>query len=152
MAQEMQLQFMKSNLKDWFEDIKQAYTNGIKLIKISALGQKFIRIVQIADTQLKVLRTSISSSINMKGGRVIELADIQAVTLGKGEPSKEFATLAALAKTTSDVNDPSATLCAVVSLPKEITLSLLFLEEERRNAFVFYLRLVTHSAYSVLEN
>ncbi|KAF8820850.1 hypothetical protein IE077_002736, partial [Cardiosporidium cionae] len=142
---EMQLQFMKSNLKDWFEDIKQAYTNGIKLIKINALGQKFIRIVHIVGTQLRVSRTSVSTSTRIKTDREVETAEIEEVILGKGSPSKEFAALIALAKTQSDMNDPSPTLCAVVTLPKERTLSLVFLEEERRNAFVFYLRIIART-------
>lgn len=35
------------NLFAWFTDVRKAYETGVKLVKVNALGYKFIRIVQV---------------------------------------------------------------------------------------------------------
>lgn len=45
----MQKEFIGNNLLAWLKDIKKAYETGVKLVKVNALGYKFIRILTVKD-------------------------------------------------------------------------------------------------------
>ncbi|CBZ49905.1 conserved hypothetical protein [Neospora caninum Liverpool] len=141
---DMQKEFIGNNLTAWIKDIKKAYESGVKLVKVNALGYKFIRIVTLKDMVLSIRQPHTQSKVKLE--RQVAITEVINVQLGRD--SKEFRALDQLVdegKEPADTN-PTATLCAVVDLPKNRSLSLVFLEEDQRNGFVFYLRVLLKKA------
>ncbi|KYF41252.1 hypothetical protein TGARI_209600 [Toxoplasma gondii ARI] len=141
---DMQKEFIGNNLTAWLKDIRKAYETGVKLVKVNALGYKFIRIVTLKEMVLSIRQPHTHSKVKVERQAVI--TEIVAVKLGRD--SKEFRALDQLVdegKEAADTNPP-ATLCAVVDLPQNRSLSLVFLEEDQRNGFVFYLRVLLKKA------
>ncbi|KAL8432402.1 hypothetical protein ACSSS7_004652 [Eimeria intestinalis] len=128
----MQREFVGNNLFHWFKEIQKAYESGVKLIKVNRMGYKFIRIVTIKDMA--------------KVDRQVTLNSIISVSLGKD--SKEFAALEELVRShkESEEFNPKGIVCCVVTLPKNRSLSLVFLDEDNRNGFVFFLRVLIKKA------
>lgn len=140
----LQKEFMGNNLEQWYADIAAAYSSGVKVVKVNALGYKFIRTVKVRDLYLCITQPHTKSSVNTD--RRVSLFEIRSVDLGKD--SKEFGALKEYVKKRieDDFTDPQATQCAVVRLPGNRCLSLVFLEEEQRNGFVFFLRVAIKRA------
>ncbi|PHJ24731.1 hypothetical protein CSUI_001430 [Cystoisospora suis] len=141
---DMQKEFIGNNLLAWQKDIKKAYETGVKLVKVNALGYKFIRILTVKDMVLSIRQPHTQSKVKVE--RQVAITEIDTVSLGR--ESKEFRALDKLVadgKERADTNPP-ATLCAVVTLPKNRSLSLVFLEEDQRNGFVYFLRIMCKKA------
>ncbi|KAL8453911.1 hypothetical protein Emed_000622 [Eimeria media] len=140
----MQREFVGNNLFHWFKEIQKAYESGVKLIKVNRMGYKFIRIVTIKDMSLTIRQPHTQSQA--KVDRQVTLNSIISVALGK--ESKEFAALEELVKShkESEEFNPKGTVCCVVTLPKNRSLSLVFLDEDNRNGFVFFLRVLIKKA------
>ncbi|PFH31882.1 hypothetical protein BESB_023740 [Besnoitia besnoiti] len=147
---DMQREFIGNNLTAWLQDIRKAYESGVKLVKVNALGLKFIRILTIKDMVLSIRQPHTQSKVKVE--RQVAITEIISVKLGRD--SKEFRALDKLVedkKEPADTNPP-ATLCAVVDLPKNRSLSLVFLEEDQRNGFVFFLRVLQKKARRAAED
>ncbi|KAL8430162.1 hypothetical protein Efla_001826 [Eimeria flavescens] len=140
----MQREFVGNNLFQWFKEIQKAYESGVKLIKVNRMGYKFIRIVTIRDMVLSIRQPHTHSQA--KVDRQVTLNSILSVTLGKD--SKEFTALEELVKAQKESEEfnPKGTVCCVVTLPKNRSLSLVFLDEDNRNGFVFFLRVLIKKA------
>ncbi|KAL8271811.1 hypothetical protein Esti_004201 [Eimeria stiedai] len=140
----MQREFVGNNLSYWFKEIQKAYETGVKLIKVNRMGYKFIRIVTIKDMALTIRQPHTQSQA--KVDRQVTLNSIISVSLGKD--SKEFAALEELVKSHKEPGEfnPKGTVCCVVTLPKNRSLSLVFLDEDNRNGFVFFLRVLIKKA------
>ncbi|KYK69887.1 hypothetical protein TGPRC2_311890 [Toxoplasma gondii TgCatPRC2] len=141
---DMQREFLANNMVQWMESMEAAYTHGVILMKINCLGVAFIRNVTIKDCLLTIaqptnwLQTSISP-------RRVALTSIESVALGRN--SREFEAMEQrIYDGQLDETLPSPNLCSVVHLPADRTLSLVFVDEEHRNGFVFFLRVMVKRA------
>lgn len=145
----MQREFVGNNLFQWFKEIQKAYESGVKLIKVNRMGYKFIRIVTVKDMLLTISQPHTHSMA--KVDRQVALYTIVAVSLGK--ESKEFAALEELvqAKKESCEFNPKGTVCCVISLSKNRSLSLVFLDEDNRNGFVFFMRVLIKKAKAAIQ-
>lgn len=124
----MQREFVGNNLFQWFKDIQKAYETGVKLVKVNRMGYKFIRIVSVKDMLLTIHQPHTHSQA--KVDRQVALHSIVSVSLGKD--SKEFAALEELVETKKEAPEfnPRGVVCCVISLPKNRSLSLVFLDED----------------------
>ncbi|PFH34148.1 hypothetical protein BESB_073000 [Besnoitia besnoiti] len=140
----MQREFINRNLFAWFTDVRHAYETGVKLVKVNALGHKFIRIVEVKDFLLSIKQPHTLSTVKID--RQVAVTSIVAVRLGK--ESRQFSAMKSLIEQglSAAVSSPAPTQCAVVELPGNRTLSLIFLDEENRNGFVFFLRVMIKKA------
>lgn len=140
----LQTEFLGNNLHEWYNNISATYTTGVKLVKVNAMGKKFIRLVRIKDLNLYITQAHSNSIANVD--RCVSILNIVKVAIGI--ESKEFT---ALAKRIEDGIEPpehmpQSTLCAVVLLPDNRSVSLIFLKEDQRNGFVFYMRVLIRRA------
>ncbi|XP_026194355.1 uncharacterized protein LOC34622271 [Cyclospora cayetanensis] len=121
----MQREFVGNNLFQWFKEIQKAYESGVKLVKVNRMGYKFIRIVTIKDMLLAIHQPYTQSQV--KVDRQVALHSIVSVHLGK--ESKEFDAIEELVKSNQEAAEfnPKGTVCCVVRLPKNRSLSLVFL-------------------------
>lgn len=140
----LQKEFMGNNLYDWYQNIEAAYKNGVKLVKVNAMGRKFIRVVRVHALELHVTQPHTKSTA--KVDRVVSVLNIEKVCVGG--ITKEFQALHNLIEQGIEPPEflPPATLCASVFLRNNRSLSLVFLEEEHRNGFVFFLRVLLKRA------
>lgn len=145
----MQREFVGNNLFQWFKEIQKAYESGVKLIKVNRMGYKFIRIVAVRDMVLTIRQPTTQSQA--KVDRQVALHSIISVTLGKD--SKEFAALEDLVKSKKESEEfnPKGVVCCVVTLPKNRSLSLVFLDEDNRNGFVFFIRVLIKKAKAAVQ-
>ncbi|KEP63529.1 UNVERIFIED_CONTAM: hypothetical protein HHA_311890 [Hammondia hammondi] len=141
---DMQREFLANNMVQWMESMEAAYRHGVILMKINCLGVAFIRNVTIKDCLLTIaqptnwLQTSITP-------RRVALTSIESVSLGRN--SREFEAMEQrIYDGQLDETLPSPKLCSVVHLPADRTLSLVFVDEEHRNGFVFFLRVMIKRA------
>ncbi|KAL8445973.1 hypothetical protein Emag_004938 [Eimeria magna] len=79
--------------------------------------------------------------------------DDEDLKIALGKESKEFAALEELVKShkESEEFNPKGTVCCVVTLPKNRSLSLVFLDEDNRNGFVFFLRVLIKKAKAAVQ-
>ncbi|KAJ1606680.1 hypothetical protein OJ252_3091 [Cryptosporidium canis] len=127
----LQREFMLQNLTEWYREIVKQYKEGIKLIKVSKSGKKFIRIVKLTDSGFFEI-----SSVTSKSDRMVHLTDIKNIELGIDAP--EFKEC----KKANPKNPPVPGLSCVINLPDKKTLCLMFNDEEARNSFVFMIRVL----------
>ncbi|OEH74372.1 hypothetical protein cyc_06009 [Cyclospora cayetanensis] len=130
-------------------EIQKAYESGVKLVKVNRMGYKFIRIVTIKDMLLAIHQPYTQSQV--KVDRQVALHSIVSVHLGK--ESKEFDAIEELVKSNQEAAEfnPKGTVCCVVRLPKNRSLSLVFLDEDNRNGFVFFIRVLIKKARAALQ-
>lgn len=145
----MQREFVGNNLFQWFKEIQKAYETGVKLVKVNRMGYKFIRIVSIKDMLLTIHQPHTHSQAKLD--RQVALHSIVSVSLGK--ESKEFAALEELVESKKEAPEfnPKGTVCCVISLPKNRSLSLVFLDEDNRNGFVFFIRVLIKKAKAAVQ-
>lgn len=136
----LQREFMGNNLHEWYRNIEQAYSDGVKLVKVNAMGKKFVRAVSIKNGELTVSQPHSRSKANLC--RQISLLDVERVEVGQN--SREFQVLQSLVDSGAEPAEalPSATLCACIHLTNGRCISFIFLEEQQRNALVFFLRVM----------
>ncbi|PHJ14677.1 hypothetical protein CSUI_011513 [Cystoisospora suis] len=119
---DMQKEFIGNNLLAWLKDIRKAYETGVKLVKVNALGYKFIRILTIKDMVLSIRQPHTHSKVKVE--RQVAITEIVSVQLGR--ESKEFH---ALDKLVTDGKEQADTK-----------------EEDQRNGFVYFLRIMCKKA------
>ncbi|KAH7646923.1 hypothetical protein FG379_002614 [Cryptosporidium bovis] len=127
----LQREFMLQNLTEWYREVVKQYKEGIKLIKVSKSGKKFIRIVKLTDSGFFEI-----SSVASNSDRKVHLTDIKEIALGTDAP--EFNEC----KKINKKNPPIPGLSCVLHLPDKKTLCLMFNDEEARNSFVFMIRVL----------
>ncbi|KAH8739555.1 hypothetical protein FG386_001112 [Cryptosporidium ryanae] len=127
----LQREFMLQNLTEWYREIVKQYKEGIKLIKVSKSGKKFIRIVKLTDSGFFEI-----SSVASNSDRKVHLTDINEIALGIDAP--EFNEC----KRVNKKNPPIPGVSCVLHLPDKKTLCLMFNDEEARNSFVFMIRVL----------
>eukprot|EP00070_Physeter_catodon_P036925 XP_028343819.1 uncharacterized protein LOC114485966 [Physeter catodon] len=86
---DMQKEFVSNNLIAWMKDIRKAYESGVKLVKVNALGYKFIRILTIKDMVLSIRQPHTQSKAKVE--RQVAITEIVNVRLGRD--SKQFEAL-----------------------------------------------------------
>ncbi|PFH34166.1 hypothetical protein BESB_073180 [Besnoitia besnoiti] len=142
---DMQREFVGNNLLSWMASMEAGYAHGVILVKVNALGVGFIRNVTIKDFRMTISQPHnfLNKSINP---RTAALTSIESVQLGRA--SREFQAMEKRVKDGLEAkeNFPSPKLCTVVHLPAGRTLSLVFVQEEQRNGFVFFLRVLLQKA------
>ncbi|CBZ55141.1 conserved hypothetical protein [Neospora caninum Liverpool] len=141
---DMQREFLGNNMIQWMNSMEAGYRHGMILVKINCLGVAFIRNVIIKDCLLIIAQPNnwLHTAINP---RKVALTSVESVSLGRN--SREFQAMEKrIQDGTLDEKLPSPKFCAVVHLPSYRTLSLVFVDEEHRNGFVFFLRIMMQKA------